>query len=136
MPYGFSFTGTGSPAPTFSMSPANVAGITLSASGALSGTPTQAGSFPITVTASNGVTPDAVQALVLVVAPAGTDHHHHKPPMCIGGNHFNSWIWIWLARHFDSNDAGWSWMHLCFPHHHWTAHNHGVWDRTFANRHH
>ena len=73
--YSFSFTGiTGSPAPTFSMSPADVAGgITLSAAGALSGTPTMAGSFPITVTATNGVAPDAVKQFTLVIAPTSTD---------------------------------------------------------------
>ena len=73
--YSFSFTGiTGSPAPTFSMSPATIAGgITLSAAGALSGTPTTSGSFPITVTATNGVAPDAVKQFTVVIAPANTD---------------------------------------------------------------
>jgi hypothetical protein len=37
----------------------------------LAGTPTTAGSFPIAVTASNGVPPNAVHNLTLVVAPAG-----------------------------------------------------------------
>ena len=70
-PYSFSFTGiTGSPAPTFAVSPATIAGgITISSAGVLSGTPTTAGSFPITVTASNGVTPNAVKTFTLVVAP-------------------------------------------------------------------
>ena len=39
----------------------------------LSGTPTTAGSFPITVTATNGVAPDAVKMFTLDVAPANTD---------------------------------------------------------------
>ncbi len=71
-PYSFSFTGvTGSPAPTFAVSPATIAGgITINSAGVLSGTPTTAGSFPITVTASNGVSPDAVKTFTLVVAPA------------------------------------------------------------------
>ena len=45
-PYSFAFTGvTGSPAPTFALSPSPVAGgITISAAGVLSGTPTTAGS--------------------------------------------------------------------------------------------
>ncbi|MGZ6969325.1 MAG: hypothetical protein ACXVKN_16475 [Acidimicrobiia bacterium] len=70
--YSFAFTGiTGSPAPTFTMSPATVAGgITVTTGGTLHGTPTTAGSFPITVTAANGVLPNAVRALTLVVAPA------------------------------------------------------------------
>jgi hypothetical protein len=58
----------------FSMYPPTVAGgITINAAGALSGTPTEAGSFPITVTATNGVSPDAVKPFTLVVDPASTD---------------------------------------------------------------
>jgi large repetitive protein len=70
-PYSFSFGGiTGNPAPSFTMTPATVAGgITVSSVGVLSGTPTTAGSFPITVTAANGVAPDAVKSLTLVIAP-------------------------------------------------------------------
>src|SRR6478752_531542 len=53
------------------MSPTTVAGgITLSAAGVLTGTPTTASSTPITVTASNGVAPDAVKTFTLVVSPA------------------------------------------------------------------
>ena len=70
--YNFAFTGiTGSPAPTFTVDPATIAGgITISPDGVLSGTPTTAGSFPITVTATNGVAPDAVKTFTLVVNPA------------------------------------------------------------------
>ena len=68
-PYSFSFTGiTGSPAPTFSMSPPSIAGITLSPAGVLSGTPTVSGSAQITVTASNGVAPNAVKTFTLSIA--------------------------------------------------------------------
>ncbi len=75
MAYSFAFTGiTGSPAPTFALDPATVAGgITISPEGVLSGTPTEAGSFPITVTATNGVAPDAVRTGTLVIAPATTE---------------------------------------------------------------
>ncbi|MGZ6975943.1 MAG: putative Ig domain-containing protein, partial [Acidimicrobiia bacterium] len=70
-PYSFAFTGiTGSPAPTFALSPTPVSGITISTAGVLSGTPTTAGSFPITVTASNGITPNAVKTFTLVINPA------------------------------------------------------------------
>ena len=73
-PYTYTFTGvTGSPAPTFTMSPPSVAGgIALSSAGIFLGTPSVAGSFPITVTAANGVSPNKVRNLSLVVAPAGT----------------------------------------------------------------
>ena len=70
-PYSFAFTGiTGSPAPTFTMSPTPVSGLTISAAGVISGTPTTAGSFPITVTASNGKAPNAVKTFTLSIAPA------------------------------------------------------------------
>jgi hypothetical protein len=136
-PYSFSFTGiTGSPAPTFTLDPATVAGgITISSDGTLSGTPTTAGSFPVTVTAANGTAPDAVQAFVLVVAPAGKPGHHRPPPVCTGGKHFNPWVWTWLARRFGSVDSGYAWMHLCFPQHRWTTHNLTVWTRAWTNRH-
>ena len=73
-PYTYTFTGiTGSPTPTFTMSPPSVGGgIALSSGGIFLGTPSVSGSFPITVTASNGVSPNRVRNLALVVAPAGT----------------------------------------------------------------
>jgi hypothetical protein len=71
--YSFSFTPSGSPAPTFAMSPASVAGgITISTAGNLHGTPTTTGSFPITVTATNGVNPPASHNYTLVVSAAAT----------------------------------------------------------------
>lgn len=63
----FQVTATGTPAPTFSEVGALPTGITFSSSGLLSGTPTQAGSFPITITATNGNPPDATQAFTLSV---------------------------------------------------------------------
>jgi hypothetical protein len=71
--YSFGFTATGSPTPTFTMSPTTVAGgITISAAGNLHGTPTTAGSFPVTVTAANGIAPNAVRNLTLTVNPGTT----------------------------------------------------------------
>jgi len=68
-PYSFAFTPSGFPAPTFTMSPTMVAGgITISTVGVLHGTPTAVGSFPITVTATNGVNPPASHGFTLVVA--------------------------------------------------------------------
>src|SRR4030095_5634667 len=64
---------TGTPAPTVSVTAGVLpTGLTLSASGLLSGTPTQSGSFPVTLTATNGTLPDATQAFTVVVnaAPA------------------------------------------------------------------
>ena len=75
-PYSHTFTATGAPAPMFSLTSGTLPpGLMLSASGALSGTPTSAGngSFPnITVTASNGNAPDVQQTFSLaVVTQAG-----------------------------------------------------------------
>jgi len=64
----FVFTATGSPAPTFAFTGGTLPpGITLSPSGTLSGTATQVGTFPITVTASNGVSPNATQQFTLTI---------------------------------------------------------------------
>ncbi len=57
----FTPTASGSPTPTFAESGALPPGVTFS-SGSLHGTATVAGSFPITLTASNGVGTDAVQS--------------------------------------------------------------------------
>jgi outer membrane protein assembly factor BamB len=63
----FTFGATGSPAPTFSVSGALPFGVSLTRAGVLSGNPQEGGSYPLTVTASNGVVPDASQSFVLTV---------------------------------------------------------------------
>ena len=60
------------PAATFSESGSLPNGVTFSNSGVLSGTPTQAGSFPITITAQNGVSPNASQNFTLNVSQGST----------------------------------------------------------------
>lgn len=69
----FTVTGTGTPIPTLSEIGALPTGITF-ASGKLSGTPAlgSAGTFDITLTAKNGVSPDASQAFVLTIFAAQT----------------------------------------------------------------
>lgn len=62
----FTVTTSGVPIPSFSETGTLPKGVTFSA-GVLSGNPTQLGTFPITITASNGVPPDAVQTFTLVV---------------------------------------------------------------------
>ena len=70
----FSVTTTGAPAPAISESGALPAGVTLTdnsdGTATLAGTPAAgtAGSYPITITAANGVAPDASQGLILTVA--------------------------------------------------------------------
>ena len=68
----FPVTASGTPAPAFSETGALPAGVSFSAAGVLSGTPAAnaSGSYPISITASNGVLPNAVQSFTLTVAPA------------------------------------------------------------------
>lgn len=77
-PYSFAFTATGNPGPTFGLKSGTLPpGITLSSSGVLSGTTTDAGTgnFPnITVTASNGNPPDAEQTFSLTVVSRATNY--------------------------------------------------------------
>ena len=63
----YTFTATGTPTPTFSESGSLPSGVSLSSAGTLSGTPAQDGAFPITVTASNGFSPNATQSFTLTV---------------------------------------------------------------------
>lgn len=69
--YSHTFTATGSPAPTFSVTAGTLpAGLSLAAGGLLNGTPTAAGTASFTVTATNGVNPPANQAVMLTIAQA------------------------------------------------------------------
>jgi DNA-binding beta-propeller fold protein YncE len=72
----FTVAGSGTPDPAFTESGSLPAGVTLSTSGTLAGTPAlgTAGIYPFTITASNGVAPAATQAFTLTVdqAPAIT----------------------------------------------------------------
>ena len=77
-PYTHTFTATGSPAPTFSVTGGTLPpGLTLMTGGVLSGTPTSAGngSFPnLTVTAANGVAPAATQNFSLNAVTLSTNY--------------------------------------------------------------
>lgn len=69
--FSFPYEASGVPAATFTLlSGALPPGLSLSPSGALSGTPTAAGTYTGTVAASNGVSPAATQAFTLVVEQA------------------------------------------------------------------
>ncbi len=69
--YTYTFTATGSPAPTWSFSGGTLpAGLSLSSAGVLSGTPTAAGSSSFTVQAANGASPNATQSVTVVIAAA------------------------------------------------------------------
>jgi formylglycine-generating enzyme required for sulfatase activity len=67
--YGFTFQASGNPTPTFAVaSGALPPGLTLTSSGVLSGTPTQAGTYTGTVKATNGIGTDATQDFSITVA--------------------------------------------------------------------
>jgi hypothetical protein len=66
----FTIIAAGFPAPTFSETGALPNGVTLTTTGLLSGTPTISGTFPILITASNGVAPSATQNFTLTVDTA------------------------------------------------------------------
>lgn len=72
--YSHQFTASGLPQPSFTLTAGTLPpGLVLSTDGMLSGVPTQAGSYSgISVTASNGMAPDATQTCSVVVADAGT----------------------------------------------------------------
>ena len=63
----FHAVATGFPGSVFTESGTLPAGVTLSASGLLSGTPSQSGIFPVTIVASNGTLPESLQSFTLTV---------------------------------------------------------------------
>jgi Fibronectin type III domain len=68
--YSFTFVTSGVPDPTVSAVGTLPPGLTLSAAGVLSGTPTQAGTFVFLVKSANGVLPDAQALVSVTVNPA------------------------------------------------------------------
>jgi hypothetical protein len=69
-PASFSVAARGYPAPTFTESGTLPSGVSFSSSGVLSGTPAPgtAGTFPIVITAANGIAPDDTQSFTLTIA--------------------------------------------------------------------
>jgi hypothetical protein len=69
IPYSFTYTTLGNPVPTFSLLPGSTLppGLSLSANGVISGTPTGTGTFTGTVDAYNGVAIDATQNYSITV---------------------------------------------------------------------
>ena len=68
----FPVTASGYPAPTFTETGTLPSGVTLSTAGVFSGTPAAGtgGSYPITITATNGITPAGTQSFTLIVNQA------------------------------------------------------------------
>jgi kumamolisin len=81
IPYSYQFPVKGYPAPTFTLASGNLPpGITLSSAGLLAGTPTQAGTFSGTISAGNGVNPNATQAFSITVSSAAAPAISNGPP--------------------------------------------------------
>ena len=72
VPYSYALVATGTPAPTFSATPSTLPpGLTLDRiTGLLSGTPSALGTYTGTLTASNGVLPNATQTFSIAIAGA------------------------------------------------------------------
>ncbi|QIM15671.1 hypothetical protein G7067_03365 [Leucobacter insecticola] len=69
--YSYAFAVTGTPAPTVTVASGTLpAGLVISASGVITGTPILQGSYDFTLNATNGISPDATLAVTLVVNPA------------------------------------------------------------------
>ena len=70
----FKVVATGDPTPTFTETGALPSGVTLSATGLLAGTPAPgtARSYPLTISATSGVTPPSTQSFTLTVATPPT----------------------------------------------------------------
>ena len=78
--YNFTYTASGFPSPTFSVTPGTLPpGFTLNPNGLLSGISTQAGTFSGTVTASNGISPSASQAFSITVKPLSAPSFSNAP---------------------------------------------------------
>ncbi|MDH6284816.1 YncE family protein [Prescottella agglutinans] len=87
-PYTHVFASTGYPTPTVRVTAWSLpAGLTLTEDGVLSGTPTASGRFEFSVTASNGVKPDATVPVVLEVKGAPTVAG--TPPRGAAGKPYN-----------------------------------------------
>lgn len=70
--YSYTFVASGAPAPTFSVTSGSLPlGLSLSSGGALTGTPTTAATSHFVVTATNGVSPDAVSGTLTIVTVSG-----------------------------------------------------------------
>jgi len=71
--YYFPYQTTGAPVPTFALTSGSLPpGLTLTSGGILSGTPTLTGTYTGTVTASNGINPNATQNFSILVMTAFT----------------------------------------------------------------
>jgi len=80
--YSYTFTATGSPAPTFSVASGSLPpGLTLDTAGALSGTPSASGVYTFAVRAANGVAPDALTSEIAITVSEAPSFTAASPPL-------------------------------------------------------
>ena len=104
VPYNFTYTSGGYPAPSFSVnSGALPNGLSLSSAGGISGTPLATGTFTGTVVASNGAIPNATQPFSIHVLPPppGTPVVNAEPAYSGGTSNSVSWNSVSGAVQYD-----------------------------------
>jgi hypothetical protein len=86
-PYSSAIAATGTPSPTLQFTAGSLPpGLSFApATGAISGTPTQAGAFTFSVAATNGVSPDATRTFTLTITEPPAVEHYAYLPLVAGG---------------------------------------------------
>jgi len=100
--YNFTCTASGSPASTFTVTAGALpTGLTLASGGAITGTPSAAGTFTGTITAANGTLPNATQSFSIVIGaplvftPGTADLKVTLTPL--GGPEHDAVVWVTKA---------------------------------------
>ena len=94
--YSFTYTASGYPAPTYSLTAGNLpTGLSLSSAGVISGTPSADGTFTGTVTATNGVGAGATQNFSITIADASPEGD--TPTMPLWGLAMLAALLVWAA---------------------------------------
>jgi hypothetical protein len=101
VPYSFGIIATGTPKPTYSVSAGSLPiGLVLNpGTGLISGTPTKAGDYSFTISATNGTAPASSRHYTLTVAPSlaftGIDP---RPGLLLGGSLLSAGFLLFFAR--------------------------------------
>src|SRR5262245_16199870 len=95
-PYTFAYAASGTPPITYSVTAGELPdGLTLNADGVIDGMPTTEGTYAGTVTASNGIAPDATQEFSITIILLGPPHITSSPPP--GGAAGNPYTFTYTA---------------------------------------
>jgi hypothetical protein len=106
VPYSYTFTASGTPAPFFEVtSGALPSGLTLAPTGVLAGTPTAAGESTFTVTAANGTGPTAVSSPTTLLVNVSVPSSVLVAPQSPGGMSFTAVIGSPITFEVAAKDA-------------------------------